>query len=178
MIQLPARPATGEVGDREAVLLEDALGEIAAQANRAIRDVALGLVELAETGAQVSEADVHCAGNRAGFVLHRFADVDELRIFRQRLGAHDIAFTGQHVLGDKPEEVHGILRRAVRRRIGEFKFPELRRLELQAHCRRNRVDALVDAFHADDLRTVDRAVRAEEKLHRHSLRARIISRRG
>ena len=65
MIQLPARPATGEVGDREAVLLEDALGEIAAQANRAIRDVALGLVELAETGAQVSEADVNCAGNRA-----------------------------------------------------------------------------------------------------------------
>ena len=178
MEQPPGRPAAGEVVHPEAVLLEDALGKIAAQPHRAARHVGLRPVEFGEARPQAPERDVDRAGNRPHLVFGRFAHVDDLRVRRERVRRDDVALAGKDVLRDEAEEVHRVLRRAVRRRVGKLEFAELRGLELHAHRLGDRVDPLVDAFRADDLRPVDRAVRAEEELHAEPRRTGIVTRPG
>jgi hypothetical protein len=74
----------------------------------------------------------------------------------------------EHVGGEEVGHVHRVFRRAVGRRVGQFKLLQVEHGHPGANRRRQHVEAFVDAVVAHDLRAEDRAVvRREEQLHMH-----------
>ena len=176
--------AAGQVADvLEPRLLEDAIGEIAAQADLAEDHHRPVGIEFAESIAQMVEFEVAGPGQRLDRELLGRAHVDELD--RSGRGLQDVAQLApiddlvearEHVAGDVAGDVDGILRRAEGRRIGELEIGQVLHPQAGFDRRGDDVDALVHPVRADRLRAEDAAVEAEDQLQAELPAAGIIGR--
>ena len=139
-------------------------------------------VELIETASELIEGDVHRAGNHAGLALFDTADVEENLVLTQivhlvPVGDADIVV--DDVARRHGQEVHRILRGAVRRGIAELELGNI----VDRHAALNRggkyIDPTSSRFVADDLGTVDRPVLGtEDQFHVQELGTGVVAHVG
>ena len=158
---------------------QDAIGQVAPQANRAGDDDGFLLGQLVEMLAKLVDRDVDETGDRAQLIFRLGTDVDTDRVVGQ-VGylspADDPRLARQDILGYETCHVYRILGGRVGGRIGVLQFGQVVNGALPLDCLGQHLNSFVYPFEADDLRAKQvPVVGREEDFYRESRRAGIVS---
>ena len=161
------------------MLLQDAGGQVAPQANRTMHHQITGR-HLVEAIAQIVQRDQHRAGDRVRVVLRLGANVQHGRagghrsvhlVPLDRLG-QPVAQVGR----DMAEHVDGVFRRTELGRVGKLQVGQFAGQDAAGDRRGDDVYPLVDAGFADPLRTQDLVgLGIDQQLERELATARVIA---